>query len=165
MRIRQHKESGLWCREDGAVLMPPGGHFCKFRWTYGYKRKDGYLRVKYRGKAYLIHRLIAETFLDNPNGYPTVDHINRDKTDNRAFENLQWASRKMQQDNKQCVDEALAKYGVRQCEDKNAYFRAYQREYYAKQKALGKRKRTCPDGSCRFLTDEEFNKLYNKESV
>ena len=32
----------------------------------------------------MAHRLVAEAFVPNPNGYTIVDHINRDKPDNRA---------------------------------------------------------------------------------
>lgn len=39
-----------------------------------------------------IHRLVAETYLDNPNNYDTVDHIDNDKTNN-CVNNLQWMSR------------------------------------------------------------------------
>ena len=46
-----------------------------------------------------VHRLVAETFIPNPDGYATVDHINRKKTDNRV-ENLRWASHSMQGYNK-----------------------------------------------------------------
>ena len=36
---------------------------------------------------YLKHRLIAMQFIENPNGFDYVDHINRNKLDNR-IENL-----------------------------------------------------------------------------
>lgn len=149
----------------------------KFRWNYGSKRKDGYLEVKYHGKIYLVHRLVAETFLDNPDNLPTVDHKNRVKTAN-FVSNLRWANYSMQQSNTQRVDVSLAKYGVRCCEDPNAYNRALRannpefaerqrakerarkREYQAKQKALGRRYRRCPDGKHQWISDAEYNERY-----
>lgn len=39
-----------------------------------------------------VHLLLAQTFIDNPDNLPVVDHINQDKFDNR-LENLRWVTR------------------------------------------------------------------------
>ena len=55
------------------------------------KDKDGYRRITVKGKSYALHRLIAETFIPNPDNLPVVDHINNVHDDNRVC-NLRWAT-------------------------------------------------------------------------
>lgn len=55
--------------------------------------KCGYPKVRLNGKTYLVHRLVALTFIPNLDGKPEVDHINTIRTDNRV-ENLRWSTRK-----------------------------------------------------------------------
>ena len=45
------------------------------------------------GKTTLIHRLLAEAFIPNPENKPYIDHIDRDRTNN-SINNLKWVTHK-----------------------------------------------------------------------
>ena len=53
--------------------------------------KDGYFRLQLRKngeyKQCYVHRLVAQTFLPNPENLPEVNHIDEDKTNNFVFLN------------------------------------------------------------------------------
>jgi hypothetical protein len=70
------------------------------RITEGRIGNHGYKRVSFRKegeiKEYLIHRLVAETFIENKQRKRTVNHIDGNKTNNN-IENLEWATDKEQQ--------------------------------------------------------------------
>jgi len=59
----------------------------------------GYKKVKLRDnknnqkpKNFLVHRLVADAFIPNPENKPEVNHINSKRFDN-SIENLEWATR------------------------------------------------------------------------
>lgn len=57
--------------------------------THGYRVTTLYAN----GKHQQFHRLVAITFIPNPEGKPFIDHINGNRDDNRV-ENLRWCTNK-----------------------------------------------------------------------
>ena len=57
---------------------------------------NGYMRVGLhvdgKRKMLRVHRLVCEAFHENPDNKSEVNHVNEDKTDNRAC-NLEWSTR------------------------------------------------------------------------
>ena len=59
----------------------------------GHGYKTVCLCIDGKPKHYYVHRLVASAFVDNPNDYPEVNHIDEDRGNNRA-ENLEWCTSK-----------------------------------------------------------------------
>ena len=54
---------------------------------------------KHTSKTYMIHRLVAEAFIPNPNNLPQVNHIDCDPTNNKV-NNLEWCDAKYNSNHK-----------------------------------------------------------------
>ena len=90
----------------------------------------GYLRVSLsnnnvKHKRFLVHRLVAETFISNPNNYPQVNHKDEDKTNN-CVENLEWCSPLYNLNYSQVIEKAsIAKEKTVRCITTNEIFSSF----------------------------------------
>lgn len=69
------------------------GRINNIRITYGSNTSSGYKQLQILKKNYRVHRLVAETFIPNPENLPQVDHIDGDKSNNK-ISNLRWCTQK-----------------------------------------------------------------------
>ena len=71
------------------------GYLQKEKYMTPHVTKKGYLAIDLykdkKRKKYLVHRLIAETFIPNPNNYPCVNHKDGNKLNN-DINNLEWCT-------------------------------------------------------------------------
>ena len=85
-----------WPR-DPRILVSNKGNVVSYRRGAGhplkvFHDKYGYQMVNaVRGTTTYVHRMVAKTWIDNPNHCEQVNHINGDKDDNRV-ENLEWVT-------------------------------------------------------------------------
>ena len=67
--------------------------------THRDKTKGNYYVLYLDGKRYYLHHILANHFIDNPNGLRCVDHIDRDRGNNH-IENLRWCSQRQNTNNR-----------------------------------------------------------------
>jgi hypothetical protein len=90
---------GYFVTEDGRVFSAWRLHYRT--WLIDYdrdlkelKQRDvgkGYQAVQLKNQCKKVHRLVAETYIPNPNNLPQVNHIDENK-ENNCVSNLEWCS-------------------------------------------------------------------------
>lgn len=74
---------------DGRVWSNKRNRFLSQSISHGYPVVG--LRIDKKTKIYFVHRLVAETFIPNPNNYPVVNHIDENRKNNN-YSNLEWVT-------------------------------------------------------------------------
>ena len=91
-RVKSYK----YDKENGKIMKP-------YRDTKGYLQIDISLdgRKRKNRKHFVIHRLVAEAFIPNPDNLSQVNHKDENKENNRV-DNLEW-----------CTNEYNSRYGTK----------------------------------------------------
>lgn len=103
----------------------------------------GYKLIAIDQRIYLLHRIVANTWVPNPNKLPEVNHINGDKTNNNA-DNLEWCTRS---------------YNMRHAYDTGlqSHKHTYKGRYVKSTSTY-----TAPDGTKTKMTYDEYLKVRSK---
>lgn len=91
--MKRFRDTEYFATEDGKIWSNKLNRF-----LFASKERGGYLRVNIlidgRSRAFRLHRVIAEIYIENPNNYPQVNHIDNDISNN-SVKNLEWCTQAM----------------------------------------------------------------------
>ena len=151
---RKHPGTGLMVGTDGSVQLP-ANKIRNVKTTFGYRDPLGYMYVWYKYKQYRVHRLVAETFIPNPENKREVDHIDRNPSNN-ALENLRWATRTENQRNRAVVEKLTAAGLTHRWEDLNKFRVEHNKIYRLR---TGRKRLTFSNGERHQLWPNEYESL------
>ena len=77
--------------DTGIVINKKTGRVLKQREKKGYM--EVYIFNKGKRKMMLVHRLVAQAFIPNPNNYPQINHKDENSKNNNV-DNLEWCTQK-----------------------------------------------------------------------
>ena len=154
-QVRMHPSLDILVSSIGEVFVPANGPN-KAHWTFGSKSSYGYLIVTINGRKYPVQRLVAQTFIPNPGNKPEVDHLNRNREDNRVSPvcNLRWATHSENQRNTCSNDRVDARGGTHWYENEKQYMREKAARRAAQRRKTHKGVRFS-DGKCRYIPTSE----------
>lgn len=87
--IYEEKETGYSVSTEGEVRKDSTGYILSQSSQQDYKFAS--LLIDGQQKRMRVHRMVAMTFIDNPENKPYVNHINGNRSDNNV-ENLEWVT-------------------------------------------------------------------------
>jgi len=81
----------LLVSKDGKTVINTKNN--KLRAQYHNSRGYMFISIRYESKQknFLVHRLVAEAWIDNPNNHTVVNHLDHNKLNNHA-DNLEWTT-------------------------------------------------------------------------
>lgn len=87
-----YDDGRVWSQRKHGFLKPSISVYRNPTTGHEYKQARVQLFKDGKGKHMMIHRLVAEAFIPNPEHKPVVNHINEFNTLDNRKENLQWAT-------------------------------------------------------------------------
>ena len=84
-RVKSIERADTYNLNEMSIKRPRAEKYLKFQDNHGYKRVS--LCKNSKGKWHMVHRLVAETFIQNPYNLPQVNHKDENKTNNFVWVN------------------------------------------------------------------------------
>lgn len=124
--IINNKETNYSVSDDGHVFNDKTGR--ELKGTYSTNEYHSIqLVIEGKPKTFMVHRLVAEAFCENPNNYTIVDHIDRNKHNDHAS-NLRWVTAKENAENKGSLTRTVNKKYNKDSFDEQEWTTVFQHE-------------------------------------